>query len=276
MAAREYLDLVLRHGRRETQIGALERALTQASLAIDLYSEPAHREAAGRRLARAALEQLRQAKPGSDHQLAWARAFVNKARSDEHRVTVRGLLDGSVTFDGLAVDTDFRWQLVVALAAAGEKDAEGLVRAELDRDPTDKGQRNAFSAQAAVPTEEAKESAWRLLVEDRTLSHAVLDSIMHGFQQAGQDELLEPYARRYFEVLPRVWEERDLEVALDFGERMYPRWIVSDRTAEMTDAYLRREGLPGPIRRLLVEGRDRLLRAQRARRADAAAGRAGA
>jgi aminopeptidase N len=110
-------------------------------------------------------------------------------------------------------------------------------------------------------------------VEDRTLSHAVLDSIMQGFQQPGRDDLLEPYARRYFDVLPRVWEERDLEVALDFGERMYPRWIVSDRTVEMTDAYLRREGLPGPIRRLLVEGRDRLLRAQRARRADAAAGR---
>ena len=276
MVAREYLDLVLKHGGRETQIGALERALTQASMAIDLYGDPAHREAAGQRLAQAALEQLRQAEPGSDHQLAWARAFVGKARSTEHLATVRGLLDGSVTFDGLAVDTDFRWQLVVALAAAGEGDAEELILAELERDPTDKGQRNAASARAAVPTEAAKEAAWASLVEDRTLSHAVLDSIMQGFQQPGRDDLLEPYARRYFDVLPRVWEERDLEVALDFGERMYPRWIVSDRTVEMTDAYLRREGLPGPIRRLLVEGRDRLLRAQRARRADAAAGRPGA
>jgi aminopeptidase N len=48
---------------------------------------------------------------------------------------------------------------------------------------------------------------------------------------------------------------------------------VAASTIEATDRYLAREDVPGPIRRLLLEGRDRIERALRAREVDAAAGR---
>ena len=101
----------------------------------------------------------------------------------------------------------------------------------------------------------------------------MLQSIMRGFQQPGQDEVLAPFAGRYFEALPDVWEGRDLEFVLDFGEQLYPRWVVDPSTVEKTDAYLAGEGVPGPVRRLLLEGKDRILRALRARERDAAAAR---
>jgi hypothetical protein len=46
---------------------------------------------------------------------------------------------------------------------------------------------------------------------------------------------------------------------------------VAEGTVEMVDRVLKRDGLPGPLRRLLLEGRDRLLRAIRARRMDSQA-----
>jgi aminopeptidase N len=175
-----------------------------------------------------------------------------------------------VAFEGLAVDIDLRWHAVTSLAAVGAEDAETLIDSELERDPTDRGQRHAIAAMAARPTEEAKAEAWRTILEDRELSEAMLEAAMRGFQQPGQEEVLVPYADRYFEALPRVWEERDLEFVLEFGEQMYPKWVVAGSTIEATDRYLSRSDVPGPIRRLLLEGRDRIERALRAREVDAA------
>jgi aminopeptidase N len=273
LPARRYAELVLRHGGKESEVGTLERALAQANAAVALYGDPANRDAAMDALAASALAQLDGAEAGSDHQLAWARGFIDAARSSDHLGTMRGLLDGSVSFEGLAVDIDLRWHAVTALATAGAEDAESLIAAELDRDPTDRGQRQAIAARAGRPSEEAKAEAWRTILEDRTMSEAMLGAAMRGFQQPGQEDLLAPYADRYFEALSRVWEERDLEYILEFGEQLYPKWVVSEATIEGTDRYLARDDVPGPIRRLLLEGRDRIVRAIRARAVDAAAAR---
>jgi aminopeptidase N len=268
LPAREYLDIVLRHLGRETEVGLVERTLGQASSAVHLYGDPANREAAGGRLAETALDELRRAEAGSDHQLAWARAFIGAARTDDHLGMIRGLLEGSEAFEGLAVDTELRWQIVQALAGAGVGDAAELVEVERDRDQTDRGARHAVAALAARPSAEAKEDAWRRVLEDRELSEAMLQSIMRGFQQPGQEDALTPFAARYFDALSEVWERRDLEFALDFGEELYPRWVVDVDTVRRTDAYLSRDDVPGPVRRLLLEGKDRIERAMRARERD--------
>jgi aminopeptidase N len=273
LPARRYADLVLRHGPKESEVGTLERALGQANAAASLYGDPANRHDALDALATTALAELERAEAGSDHQLAWARAFIDAARSEDHLGTVRGLLDRSVAYEGLAVDIDLRWHAVTSLAAAGAEDAEALIAAELERDPTDRGQRHAIGARSARPNEAAKAEAWRTILEDRVMSEAMLEAAMRGFQQPGQEDLLAQYAGRYFEALPRMWEERDLEYVLEFGEQMYPKWVVAASTIEATDRYLARDDVPGPIRRLLLEGRDRIERALRAREVDAAAGR---
>src|SRR3989442_14902037 len=122
---------------------------------------------------------------------------------------VRGLLDGRIPFEGLVVDTELRWHIVKSLAAAGAAD-EDLITAELGRDATDRGSRHAAAARASRPVPEAKEEAWRIVMEDTSQPLAMTSEIMGGFQQFGQEELLEPYSGRYFEVLRAVWGSRDL------------------------------------------------------------------
>ncbi|MDP8956370.1 MAG: aminopeptidase N, partial [Actinomycetota bacterium] len=268
MRPRDYVELVSRNVGRESKIGLVQNLAAQAAAAVWLYGDPANRDAAGQALADAALRRLQDAKPGSDHQLAWARTFCSAARSPEHLEKVRGLLDGSVTFDGLAVDTELRWHVLRSLAAAGAA-GEEEIEAELRRDPSDRGNRHAASARAARPTPDAKAEAWRIIVGDTTQPLALLDEVMAAFQQYGQEELLEPYAGRFFEDLAGVWEARDLPEALAFGRRMYPHLIVRDGTVEKTDRHLEKGNLPPPIRRLLLEGKDGIQRAMKARWADA-------
>ena len=76
---------------------------------------------------------------------------------------------------------------------------------------------------------------------------------------------------RFFEALPQVWERRDLSEALAFGRRMYPHLAVSEQTIARTYRFLAQPDVPSPVRRPLLEGRDGVVRALRARAVDRAA-----
>jgi aminopeptidase N len=268
LPARRYLPLILKNIHGETDIGVVQDLLAQAVSAIFVYGDPANQDVALKTLADHALRALDDAPAGSDYQLAWAHAFISAARSPEHLSVVRGLLDGIKVFTGLKIDTDLRWAIVNALAGVGQDD--GLIDAELKRDPTDEGQRYAAASRAARPTAEAKEQVWASLMEDLTLPLATMRSMMRGFHRFDQRRVLEAYAARYFQSLANVWKERDIEIGLAFARMMYPSVVVDDHTIKVTDQYLARENVPGPVRRVLLEAKDSMQRAMRARAVDSA------
>ena len=264
----EYLSLVLSGIGRETDIGVVGIVLRQLRSAIDQFAAPEHRAAYTERLATAMLDLARGAEAGSDHQLAFTRVFAGTARTEAHLDVVAGLLDGSVVWDGLAVDTELRWHLLEQLVAAGRA-LDEAIDAEVARDDTAAGRRHAAFAKAARPTAEAKEHAWADIVLHTDLPNAMLNATMGGFIQPDQIDLLIPYRERYFAALPQVWEQRTMEMAQDITMAMYPFLLVDDETLEMTDAYLERTDLAAAQRRLLNEGRDGVVRARRARLRDA-------
>jgi aminopeptidase N len=265
MPTREFLRLVLGNVRAESDIGMVQRILGQASWAIDVYGDPANASAAGAAFASAALEALERADPGSDFQLAWARAFAASARSDDHVGVVRGILDGTRVIEGLDVDTELRWHLVASLAAAGAPDAADLVNAEMERDPTDQGRRHGASALATRPTSDAKAEAWDRLTGDPSLTTAMEGALIQGFQQSDQSELLRPYVDGYFDSMPTIWKERSLE----FARGMYPQFVIDEEVVAKTDRHLEERPPARPVRRIMIEGRDSVLRALRARGCDA-------
>ncbi len=270
MPTRDFTTLVLGAVHAEDDIGVVQRVLGQLAFAIELYGDPEHRGPAKQALADDALGALREAEPGSDVQLAWARAFASSASSGEHLAVVAGLLEETEVIEGLAVDTELRWHFLQALSAAG-KATDQAIGAELERDPTDQGRRHAAAALAARPTERAKQEAWDALAGDPSLSIATMSALMRGFQQPGQVELLRPYVERYLEALPAVWESRSLEVALAFARGLYPGLVISQDVVAATDRYLEQSQPPGPIHRTVLEGRDGVARALRAQARDVAA-----
>ncbi len=271
MATRDYLTLVLAGIGAETDVGVVQSLLRQVRSAIELYAEPGWRPTGLRRLAAAAGEHLHAAVPGSDHQLAWTRAFAASATDDEHVRDLRALLDGTLTVPGLSVDTELRWALLhrlVVVGAAGEADID----AELARDDTAAGRRHALAARAARPTEAAKREAWRLAVDSDELPNAEQSAVIAGFVQGCQRDLLRPFRDSYFAQVGEVWRTRTSEMALNVAVGLYPGILVEPETIEATDEYLRREEPPAALRRVLVEGRDGVTRALRAQAKDAQAG----
>jgi aminopeptidase N len=270
MSTRDYLRLVLAGLTGESTIGVVQVLLRQLLVAIEAYADPAWAPTGYQLLAEASLERARGAAPGSDVQLVWARTFAAAARSGEHLAIVRGLLDGGEVIDGLAVDTELRWHLLhclVGMGAAGEAE----IAAELERDPTDAGQREATTAGALIPTAESKAAAWRTATEDDAIPNQTGLAVINGFTHPAQKELLTPYIDRYFEIVAGVWERRSSEVAQNVVVGLYPSWAISEDTVAKTDAYLASHNLAPALRRLIGEGRDGIIRSLRARARDSAA-----
>ncbi|MFE9552888.1 aminopeptidase N [Streptomyces sp. NPDC006703] len=270
LATRDYLALVLSGIVKESDIGVVQSLHRQVKLAIDLYAAPEWRDAGLTQWTEATLAHLRTSEPGSDHQLAWARAFAATARTPQQLDLLQGLLTGSEVIEGLAVDTELRWAFVERLAATGELD-EAEIAAELERDRTAAGERHAATARAARPTPEAKAEAWASVVEADTLPNAVQEAVIGGFVQPDQRELLAPYTEKFFAAVKGVWESRSHEIAQQIAVGLYPALLVSQETLDATDAWLSTAEPNAALRRLISESRAGVERALRAQAADAAA-----
>ncbi|RJQ74546.1 aminopeptidase N [Pseudonocardiaceae bacterium YIM PH 21723] len=266
LKARDFVALVLGGMHAETEIGVLQRLLLQAQTAIASYADPAWQPVGWQLFTQRVLELALAAEPGSDHQLAYVNSLAGSVLEPKILAVLRGWLDGSVPLPGLTVDTDQRWRLLQALVAHGLSTPEEI-DAELDRDQTAAGERQAARATALIPDAEGKADSWRRALEDDELAKAVGDSIISGFSHPAQRELLQSYTARYFAEIDQVWERRSSEVAQSVVVGLYPSWSITADSVKVADTWLAGEHSPG-LRRLVSEGRAGILRALAAREFD--------
>ncbi len=272
LKARDFVALVSRGVVAETEVGVAQRLLLQAQTALGSYAEPDWAASQGwPAFCDRLLELARGAEAGSDHQLAFVNALCSSVLSERHTAVLSALLYGDpadLGLAGLVVDTDLRWRIVTALARSGVIDTD-VIDAEVQRDPTATGKRQAAQASAARPQAPVKEQAWTTVVEDDTLPNVTGRSIIAGIVSPGQAGLLKPFTAKYFEAIPGVWERRSSEVAQTVVIGLYPSWDISDEGIAAADQFLADSEVPPALRRLVLEGQDGVKRALRARQFDA-------
>ncbi len=202
--------------------------------------------------------------------------------ADDDLALLARLLDGSVVLDGLTVDTELRWTLLGRLVSRGFRGfGAAEIDAEMARDATDAGERHAAACRAAIPTAEAKQDAWDVLVSGEQ-ALAMFRATLSGFADPDQPALVNPYREKYFAVAGDVWRNWSSAMAQDFISGAYTVCAISEETVRMTDEHIAATSPPAALRRLLLEGRDDVLRALRCQAKDgpgkgrAGKGRAGA
>jgi len=271
MAARDYVRLVLSGVDSVRDISVVQPLLRQAALAVREYADPAWREAGLALMATSLRSLLTTAAAGSDHQLAYVRAFASVATSPDDLGVVAGLLDGTEVLDGLSVDTDLRWALLRRLVSRGVR-GEEAIDAELSSDATDAGERQAAACRAAIPSIKDKRETWETLIGGK-LTIAMFRATLSGFADQDQAALIEPYRPEYFAALDDVWRDwTSTTMAQDFVSGAFALCAADEATVAATDVYLAASPeAPGALRRLLLEERDEVLRALRNQSRDIAA-----
>jgi aminopeptidase N len=266
--ARGYVDLILANIAEESDSSVILVQLRQLASTLTFYVAEEHQEATAVAAADKLWGLASAVAAGSDAQLQFVKSYALLARSTGQLDTVSGLLDGSLTLDGLSVDQDLRWELLTSLVAGGRAGQERIDE-ELAHDNTSNGQNAAALAKAAIPTPEAKAEAWESIVVKGELSNALQGSAVAGFTRVLDTSLLEPYAEKYFEAVPGIVANRTHALASQIVVGLYPAQLTTQATVDRTDEFL--AALPedsAALRRMMLENRDGVARALRARQAD--------
>jgi len=259
LTSAQFVELVLAGVGTESDLTAVSSLLRQGQSAISLFTSDAARPALAARWEAALADLLNSAEPGSDHQLAFARASASAATSGQR---LRDLLGGAVA--GLDIDTDLRWTLVQGLARLGAADDQE-VAAELSLDDTNQGRENAALALALRPLAAAKAEAWQRVVEDASTPNETRRQIAAGFQVPGQGEVLAEYVDRYLEMAESVIDRMGVWIGQVALINLFPLANPSAETLAKVDAWLGRTAAPAAAQRYVLEGRDDLRRALAAR-----------
>ena len=205
---------------------------------------------------------------GSDAQFQFVRALASIARTPEQLGAIRGLLSNATPLQGLDVDTDLRWELLIALVAGGEAGEPEIV-ATLAADDTATGRESAAHARAAIPTAEGKAAAWSSVVDSAALPNATVRSTCLGFRRAIDTDLLAPYVERYFAVIEQLWADRSYAIAESLVRGLYPSPLASQALLDASRAWLDAHPDAAPaLRRVVVENAATVERALAAQERD--------
>jgi aminopeptidase N len=259
ISSADFIEVALSGLAGENDDAIVNIVIGQLGTSVEGYASDANRNKYREKLAAGFWNLMQASAPASDLQLLYSRAFAANAHTPEQIKNVRGLLNGEVK--GLKVDTDRRWDFLIALTERGAA-TEAELDAELASDNTTSGNLAYQSAKAATPNSEAKAYAFNTVMHQDAQT-SVRTALVAGFQRPIQRHLLEPFVDLYFENLLSEWESKSYEGAAKFVTGMYPSWIISQVTLDKTNAWLNGVGKDAPavLRKLVKESQDGVIRA---------------
>jgi aminopeptidase N len=268
LPTRTYVGQVAANLPAETDVNLVASTLMAARWGLSRFADPQWAPAGWASMHAAARAALGEASAGSDLQQVWARACAESARTPAEIEVLHGWLRSDGVPPGLTMGVDLRWHLVRCLAAVGAI-GPAEIAAELDRDATAGGRQEAAHAGALLATAEAKATTWRRLSEPG-LTNWELMGLAPGFQHTGQEELTAPYAARYFAEVQQIYGRLDAQMGLWFAAATYPFLQISAATVEASDAWLAAPDRPAALRRIVMDGKDAVVRSLAARARDVA------
>ena len=243
------------------------------------YLPDGERERWGSRIVEVARARL--ARGGDEGtRIVWSRILVLASVTPRDIEESWQVAAGETPLEGVEIDQDHRWTLLIRGASHGLPQRAARLRAEAERDPSDRGERALLSAAAAEPSIPAKRAAWEKILTPnghgsvrRTLAATA------GFAWPWQRELLAPYQPLLADALQTLGSS-DVTFARDwFRAASFGLWGDPVGMLEVADKLIDRLGDPtsgvpavdaARLRRFALTERDSLARILRQRRGELA------
>lgn len=268
LPAKQFIETSLAALATERESTTFRYALAQISTTAWHYTAEADRADVVRHVAAELFKLANAAQAGSDEQFQLITAYLGYGEpSDEaFAANAKGLLDGSVSLEGLEIDNNFRWTVINALSTVNEIDQAGI-DAELAKRETTENREFAFGARAVAGTAEAKAWAWDEALHNDALTNMQLEAVARGFASTPRADLAEPYAEKYFETVDWIWGNKTFHMAEALLEGLYPAYADPAKLVELGDAWLAsHEDADNALKRIIrgnVESSHRTLKVRR-------------
>ena len=223
MPARDYLNLALTSIPVEDNMSLLMLTLRHIDEAVRTFVAPQFRAEAAEDTGRRLLLLARTAASGSDAQRMLVAAAARNATSAEQFEAIRGLYDGTQTLDGLDLDVDLKWDLLISLVRGDTATEEDIAAMEAS-DDTMTGHQNAAACRAARSGEWIKADVWDKVLSDTSIPNDTRWAMISGFwaQARTTPSAYVGYVGEYFEALAGIWERFTFHTAEDLTTLLFP------------------------------------------------------
>lgn len=244
----------------------LGRSLTGAQ--YDLYLTKGEREAISKKLEEIILKRMDKSEKGSSLQMSFFDFYLSIAQSPASQKSIFKMLQKKSPPEGIVLDQDRRWAIIVNLSRNGHEKALELIETELKNDKSTIGKTMALSARAAFPTLENKKKVWSEFYNNKSFSKSDLRSAGHYIHDSDYPELSEPFVADYFARVEAMdWKSHDDMVGV-YLKSFYPLQVCSEKILKQSDESMKKaKHLTTLARRSWMEAQDELKKCLMVRKA---------
>ena len=102
------------------------------------------------------------------------------------------------------------------------------------------------------------------------LFRSIQRHMLIGFNCPFQQDLYEPYVDKYFAIVKKIWDENSYEIGKQFADFAFPRYAPTAANLAKAEKWIAENAdASDGVKRSVKEGRDALVRALNAQKADA-------
>ena len=215
LAPRGFLDLALKLLPRETDETLSRSLLSHSATALHRYVPAATRQAYVPKFEALAAERMVHAEQ-LDLRIVWFRALEAIAETPQGLAQLKAILNGHLIVPGVELRPLDRWNLVAALLAHADPEAEAIFTAEKQRDVSGDGQKYAYFAEAARPRAAIKERYFNDFLNNPSRPEDWIEQSLYAFNYWNQSEFTAPYLTEALQALPQIKRERKIFFLVDW------------------------------------------------------------
>ena len=256
--AEKFIELSIKALATERESTTFRYALGQVKITASHYVVPNRQAEVAKHVAHELWQLALAARAGSDEQFQLVKAYLGYGEvGDLEFIRVaRGLLDGSVKLEGLDIDNDLRWSILIALAGVNDL-SEADIDAELQKRDTTENREHAYQARASRATPEAKDWAWEQALRNLDLTNMQMGAVAAGFYSTAKGDLAKPYVERYFADIDWIWKNRTFHMAEALIEGLYPVYAPVEDLVDGGAKWLESHAdAPDALRRMVLGNLD--------------------
>jgi aminopeptidase N len=209
MSPRDYLDVAQDMLEDEKEENVAQSITGHSVTALHRYMNDRARAKLVPRFEKLAADRMNHA-DDLGMRIVWFRTARSLAETAEGREVLKQLLAGTVSVPGVQLRPLDRWNMVDALIALSDPDADKVFAAERQRDHTGDGLKYAYVAEAAHPDAVTKTKYFDDYLHNAARPEDWVEQSLTAFNYWNQSEITSPYLKPALEALPQVKRERKI------------------------------------------------------------------
>jgi aminopeptidase N len=192
--------------------------------------------------------------------ITWFHNLRSFGENPDGREKLKALLNGQLSIPGVQLRLLDRWELVTALVAFNDPEADAILNAERQRDRSGDSQRYAYIAESARPDSTTKQKYFEDYLHNSSRPEDWIVESVFAFNSWNQARLTEPYLEPALQALPEIKRNRNIFFLIDWL-RAFVGGQQSPTAQAKVYQYLQTDTLDKDLRLKILEAVDELDRA---------------